>query len=324
MDAADQLDRDVRRSRHRDPEARQIVGVTARVVEDRLVQGGRSRQHRDTLGGHAREHAIHVEHRLRKHRRPAGDGGQDPGLETEHVEVGIDHQVDVPGREPGHGDPVRRDAEGPPVRHHDALGDPGRPGREEDVGRIVRPERGGAAIDLGQRLRRGAGEEALPIGGTPGGAPSRHDNRIEVGQLHPRGVEHGEVVVTQEAGDGHQDAGPAPQQQIGRLGTLEPGVDGNQHPARGEDPERGNDPLDAVGRPDRHPFTRHQAGGGQSGGEVAAGLAELRVRETRGAVTNGDSVSVPLGGGRNRLRNGRRCAALGPHRETAAGTPRRP
>ena len=87
VDAADQLDRDVGRAGHRDAEARQIVAGAAGVVEDRLVQRRRPGQHRHALGGHAGQHAVHVEHRLGQHGRAAGDAGQDAGLEPEHVEV---------------------------------------------------------------------------------------------------------------------------------------------------------------------------------------------------------------------------------------------
>ena len=67
------------------------------VVEDRLVERRRAGKHGHPLGGDPGQHPVDVEHRLGQHRGTAGDAGEDPCLQAEHVEVRVDHQVAVVG-----------------------------------------------------------------------------------------------------------------------------------------------------------------------------------------------------------------------------------
>ena len=105
-DAADQLDRDVGGAGDGDPQAGEVVVAAVGVVEDRLVDRRRAGEHGDPLGGDAGEHPVDVEHRLGEHRGPRRDAGEDAGLQPEHVEVRVHHQVAVVGGQAGHRHPV--------------------------------------------------------------------------------------------------------------------------------------------------------------------------------------------------------------------------
>jgi len=72
----------------------------------------------------------------------------------------------------------------------------------------------------------------------------------------------------------HGDKGPglAPGKDVGCFDTFEPCVDRNERRAGVEDPEQGDDPLDAVERPDRHPVTAPDPAGSECGGELLSGL----------------------------------------------------
>ena len=83
------FDRDVGGAGHGDAQAGQVVRVPVGVVEDRLVDRRRPGQHGDLLVGDATQDGVHVEDGLGEHGRPRGDAGQDPGLQPEHVEVGV-------------------------------------------------------------------------------------------------------------------------------------------------------------------------------------------------------------------------------------------
>ena len=123
VDAADELDGDVGRAGDRDPQAGQVVAVAVGVVEDRLVERRRAGQHGDLLVGDAGQRPVDVEHRLGEHRRPGRDRGEDPGLQPEHVEVRVHHQVAVARGEAGHRHPVGGHPQRPAVGLHDALRD---------------------------------------------------------------------------------------------------------------------------------------------------------------------------------------------------------
>ena len=96
------------------------------------------------------------------------------------------------------------------VCHHDALGDPGRPRREEDVGGIVGPDRMAPAAHLGPGLRRRPIEEVVPADRSLRCIPAGDDDRLEGGQLDLASLQHGDVVGAQEVGDGDEDPDPAP------------------------------------------------------------------------------------------------------------------
>ena len=133
------------------------------------------------------------------------------------------------------------------VRHHDALRHAGRPRGEEDVGGIVGPERGAAAL---------APRSGPPAWPGRGSSPTRRRRPVagprattivsSAGSGRPGALEHGDVVGAEEVRHRDEDAGAAAQQDDGRLGALEAGVDRHQDRAGGEDAERGHDPLGAV------------------------------------------------------------------------------
>ena len=129
------------------------------------------------------------------------------------------------------------------------------------------PERGAAAPDVGQGLRRRARHEVAPRHGAVGCLPLGHDNGLEGRQGDAGACEHGHVVGAQEVGDGHEHAGPAPGEDVRRLGALEARVHRDEDRARGEEAERGDDPLGAVPAPDRHTITGLDPGLDQRGAE---------------------------------------------------------
>ena len=69
-------------------------------------------------------------------------------------------------------------------------------------------------------------------------------------------LEHRRVVDPEEAPDAEEGPGPRALQHVGRLGTLEAGVQRDEDGPRPEEPERGEDPLGHVRGPDRHPVAR--------------------------------------------------------------------
>ena len=105
----------------------------------------------------------------------------------------------------------------------------------------------------------------------PGGLAASDDDGLQRRQRDPGVLEHGDVVVAQEIGDGHEGPGPAPGQHVGRLGALEPRVHRDQDPAGGEDPEDRDHPLDAVECPYGDPVARLDPGGDQGGPKPVGG-----------------------------------------------------
>ena len=109
-----------------------------------------------------------------------------------------------------------------------------------------------STVGLARRRRRRRGSR--PRATVPAGrVAAEHDGVLEVRQVVA--LEHGDVVVAEEAVDGHEDAGPALGEDVRRLGALVPGVDRHHDAAGRLQPEQGDDPLLDVGRPDRHAVT---------------------------------------------------------------------
>ena len=162
VEPADELDGDVGCPGDGHAEARQVVGVAVGQVEDRLVERGGAGEHRHPLGCDRGEDGRRIEHRHREHGGPRGDRGQDPRLEAEHVEVRVDHQVAVAGGEARHRHPVRGHLQRPAVGLDDALRAARGARREQDVRRVLGPQRRRAPPDLGARLLGGPGQELVP------------------------------------------------------------------------------------------------------------------------------------------------------------------
>ena len=297
MDPADELDGDVGGAGDGDAQRGEVVPAAIGVVEDGLVQRRRPGQDGDTFRGDAGQHAVDVEDRLGQHGGAAGHAGQDARLEAEHVEVRVHLQVDVAGAETGHGHPVGGHRQRAPVRHDDALGDAGRPGGEEDVRGIVGPEGGAAAPHLGEgraasRCRR---SPTTPVT-APSAGPRATTIVSSAGRSTPGALEHRHVVGAEEVGHRHERPGPAPGEDDRRLGALEARVHRDQDRARGEQAQRGHDPLGAVAAPDRHPVAGLDARLDQGGGEASAPPGPARRRRASAAPSRTATRSAMLVG----------------------------
>ena len=95
-------------------------------------------------------------------------------------------------------------------------------------------------------------------------------------------LQQGRVVDPQEAPDGEEGRRPRRAQDVGRLASLEPGVERDQHGPGPEQPEGGEHPLGAVGRPDRHPVTRPRPRRPRSRGRTGRPRAPARRRSAAG------------------------------------------
>ena len=212
------------------------------------------------------------------------------------MEIRVHHQVGVTRDEARHGDPVGGDGQRPGVGHHDPLWDSGGPRGEEDVRRILWPERVAPALHLGHRFRRDPTEELGPTDRRLGGGPPGHDDGLEGRELYTGAGQHAQVIVAEEVGDGHEDSSLAPRQDVGRLWTLEPRIHGDQHPAGGEDPEHRDDPLGAVEGPDGDPVAGGHTRCDEGGGEVPGRLPQLPVRQGGVPIPKGHGPWVPTNG----------------------------
>ena len=298
VDAADQLDGDVGRAGHGHAQRREVVPGAVGVVEDGLVQRRRPGQHGDVFRRHPGEHAVDVEDRLGQHGRPAGDAGEDAGLEAEHVEVRVHLEIDVAGAEARSWPP----SPWPPISVRPCvmttpLGTTGRPRGEEDVrrDRPVRGRRCGAAPRPGDS-GVAAATKSRHATARPLAAPRATTMVSSAGRATPVRLEHRHVVGAQEVGDRHEHPGPAPGEDVRRLGALEPRVHRDQDRAGREQAERRHDPLGAVAAPDRHPVAGLDACPDQRGAErpgVTGQLARTTGRPPRRGRPPGRRTAPP-------------------------------
>ena len=79
-DAPDELDRDVGRARDRDAQARDVAVRAIGMVEQRVVDRRRAREHRDALAFDEGEHDTRVEHGEREDRRARMRHARQPAL----------------------------------------------------------------------------------------------------------------------------------------------------------------------------------------------------------------------------------------------------
>ena len=178
--------------------------ASARVVEDRLVDGRRPGQHRDLLLGDALHHRVDVEHRVRDDRRALQDAREDAGLEPEGVEERVDDEVAVAVAQADDVGPrvVRADARA--VGQHRALGLPGRARGEEDVGEVVAGRaRAPRASTLGADRRsaraRNSSQVTVPAAGVPRSTTISLQRRGRSAAAQQRRRSRGE-----EVGDGEE------------------------------------------------------------------------------------------------------------------------
>ncbi len=102
---------------------------------------------------------------------------------------------------------------------------------------------------------RARGEDDVRDVGAVHGTLERGTAGQKIGfQLDDRYPRRRGVVLAEESLL-HQDGlRRAAGDDVGRFVGLEPGVDRHQHPTRGQQPERRDDPLRRIGRPDRDPI----------------------------------------------------------------------
>ena len=192
----------------REPQRLHALAVEVGVVEEGLVDRGRPGQRGDGVLGDVRHGHRDVEHRLRDEGGADREAGDDAGLVPEGVEERVDDEVAVVAAEADDGRPVGEAAQRLAVGGDHALRVPRGARREEDVGRVVarraRPpaRRPSAWLDR-RRRRRGTSAHGVGAGG---GVAAEHDGVLEVRQVVA--LEHGDVVVAEEAVDRHEDAGP--------------------------------------------------------------------------------------------------------------------
>ena len=95
LHAFDQDHRDRRRAGDGEPQRGQVVLVALGMVQQRLVDRGRPRQHGDAVFLHRGHGLLGVERQLGDQRRAGLQAGQDARLVAEVVEERIDAQVAV-------------------------------------------------------------------------------------------------------------------------------------------------------------------------------------------------------------------------------------
>ncbi len=136
-------------------------------------------------------------------RRPGQEAGQDPGIQPEGVEEGVDHQVAVVLAQADHVAPRPVCPTDRPVAQDGALRRPGCARREHDMARVVGTHGGGACRPVGV-VDDGCGfEEPVPRGAALGdGAPQ--DDRLLEAAARTGVVQQGHVVGVEEVGDGEQ------------------------------------------------------------------------------------------------------------------------
>ena len=156
------------RAGDREPQRRQVALGAAGRVEQRLVERRRAREDGDPRVLDQPHRLVDVEGRDRVERRPGEQTDDDADLVAEGVEERVDHQVAVVLPDPAELGPRARDADGLAVRAHRALGAAGGAGGEQDVGDVVRADRGAG--------RRGAAAPGRP-GRREGRRPARRRPR---------------------------------------------------------------------------------------------------------------------------------------------------
>ena len=155
--------------------------------------------------------------------------------------------------------------------------------RSPEVIDAVRPAATSAEHRPPSRRKTSQSTTGSPVAVDRGGGESSVRSittRSRSGSLSPardRLVEHRRVVGAEEPSDGEEDPGPRLPQDVGRLVSLEPGVEGHQQRAGTDGAQGGDHPLGAVGRPDRHPVAPldpvgHDGAGG--GGHLVGQLVE--------------------------------------------------
>ncbi len=236
------------------------------------------------------------------------------------MEVRVDHQVAVVGGEARHRHPVRGHPQRPAVGLDDALRAARGARREQDVRRVVGPQRRRAPPDLGARLLGGPGQELVPALAPAGPRAAGQDDGAEVRELVRQGLGDGCVVGAEEGRDGDEQAGAAARQDLADLGRLEPRVDRDEHGAGLEGAESGDDPLGAVEGPDGDAVAGIRARRDEGRCEGVGLGGQLPVGAAGGSVDDGELVAEPGDGAGDHGRDARPGPVAGAHRRTASST----
>ncbi len=290
--AANQFHRSRRGAGDRQTQARKIVIAALRVREDRLVDRGGPGQYADAIPTNARQNFGDIKSELGQSGGAAHQTGQPARLVAEGMKEGVDDQVAVAFAKAHHFAPGLEPPDILTVGGHHALGAPGGPRGEDQIRQVVGPD--GFEPGLGFGLVHGlAACEELAPGNRAFGFAAQGDDRLEFGQILPRNFAR--VVDPQEVAQGAEPTGPTLAQDIGRLGSLHAGVQGDENSAGVLQPDGRHHPLVNIRRPNTDSVARDEPrgdkgpGGGQSCGRQA-GEIELDV-----AVLQGGQASVALG-----------------------------
>ena len=193
--AVDQLDRDDRGAGDGEAQAREVVVGAPGMVQDRLVEGGRSRQHGDALGGDGGEDLVHVEDRLGDDGRTLHETGDDARLVAEGVEERVDDEIAVAFGQAHDRRPRGEGAQRLRVGGHGSLGSSRRARGEDDIGEVV----AGHALPagaLGPHVDGGADDTLValhdPVGTGEEFAPPEDGDLVGV-----RHLARGALVVTE-------------------------------------------------------------------------------------------------------------------------------
>ena len=139
---------------------------------------------------------------------------------------------------------------------------------------------------------------------------SRPSRAAEVDDLAQRrhvvlGAQELDVVRVEEVGDGEEQPHIGAVEDVAGLAALEAGVGRYEDRARREDPERGDDPLAAVRRPDRDAIAGRDAARDERAPGACCLLGELRERQAYVGLDEGFARAEPLGGPAHEARYGR-------------------
>ena len=287
----DQNHRDRRRAGDRESQRAQVVVAAFGMVEQCLVDRRGSGQHGDPVLGHCGHRLLRVERQLRDERGPGLQTGQDARLVAEVMEERVDTEVavgagDLPARRPRRGRVQRL-----PVCAQRALAAARRAGGEQDVGNVVGPDRGRAAVDRIQV--RAAGDELVP-GAVVLVDRNAHDVP-QVGQRSP--IQVGGLVSAEEFTGRDQQRRPGAGQHVGGFARGVAGVEGDDHAACVVGGQARDDPVPGVRRPDRDAVSGGDAEVDHRRGGSADLVAQLRVGQP--SVSGG--IAGTAGGGNQRV-----------------------
>lgn len=247
------------------------VGVVDQAVEDRR----RAHEAGDAFGGDAFQDAVRVVDLLGQHRDAAQQAGNDARLVAEGVEERVQQEVAVAGSQGDLVRPLLVEADRLSVCRHHALGAARGAGGVEDVAEVVGTHGGGAgqAFGVGDSFARL--QVRLPCESVVVRVAAEDDHGAQGAEVLAARAECVDVVGAEEAALREEEFGAAAADDVGGLGRLVARVDRDEDRPGTDRAQCGEDPLTAVGGPDRD-----------------AGAGAYAVRDG-GARGRGDLVAQP-------------------------------